>query len=188
MWRDESTDGKDPAWRYTLPKAAARIIMRKAATFVAIIALFAGSAGTSVARPPGWCVGMCTGIDGSWWQRLPAAEKPAVLKGMIASYIAAYDLAKFNVYASYLTVYDNSANQKRMSEFISRFRTARQNRIPEFSQSLSHYVAAIDRFYARYPAKRPLDVTGLLRCLRDHAEFSCERVGKSMLLPWPTGP
>lgn len=143
----------------------------------------------ALAATPEWCSGArCGGADGVWWQRLPPATKVPIVEGMISSYESAFDLGQFNEYSSYLGVYGNDANQQRMTNFINRLRTSRRNRLPTFSKSSTAYVAAIDRFYARYPLKRALDVSEVLRCLRDQAQISCDTVGRSIVLPWPTGP
>lgn len=129
--------------------------------------------------------GIC--LDGAWWQRLSASQKPAVTEAMIASYLAGYRLAQFNFYSEWLSVYGTGTPTAMDRAFLKRFRNASAD-APEFDRTTSEYVAAIDRFYRIYPRRRTLELGGVLRCLNAHAEFSCDVVGRSDLLPWPTGP
>ncbi len=129
--------------------------------------------------------GLC--LDGTWWRSLPASSKQAVAEGMISSYIAGYRLAQFNDVSVWIDSYGSGSETSADKAFLARFRSE-QNGIPVFNESPSAYAAAIDRFYERYPSKRTLEVAGVLRCLAAHAEFSCDVVGRSTLLPWPTGP
>ena len=142
---------------------------------------FFGSWGTCNADIRGIC------LDGTWWQHLSPSSKGAVAEAMISSYIAGYRLAKFNDYSSWLDAYGTGTATSADKAFLQRYRSA-ENAIPVFDQSPSTYVAAIDRFYQKYPSKRTLELAGVLRCLTAHAEFSCDQVGRAMLLPWPTGP
>lgn len=126
-----------------------------------------------------------TCLDGTWWQHLDASQKQAAAQGMIASYIAGYRLAEFNVYGDWLDVYGMGTPTMADKAFLARFR---EESVPVFDGTASGYVAAIDRFYQKYPSKRALELAGVLRCLAARAEFSCDEVGRSALLPWPTGP
>jgi hypothetical protein len=127
----------------------------------------------------------CDGFDGAWWQRLPAAAKLPVVQGMISSYEAAYGLALFNGYSAML---DASQSGTASKDALAMLRAERSVKEPAFSKSMTAYVASIDAFYKKYPGKIRLNVTGVLRCLQDNPEASCDKVGTSMLLPWPTGP
>jgi hypothetical protein len=126
-------------------------------------------------------------LDGSWWQHLTPSSRQAAAEAMISSYIAGYRLGRFNSYGDWLDAYGTGPQTSADKMFLERFRSA-QSAIPRFSESPAAYVAAIDAFYARYPSKRSLALSGVLRCLQDHPEFSCTVVGRSQLLPWPTGP
>jgi hypothetical protein len=127
----------------------------------------------------------CGSSDGKWWQQLSAQAKTAVVTGMISSYELAYGLAEFSMYSYWLTVYESDPDQQRKSQYR---KVMLADKGPVFSKSAASYVAAINSFYARYPAKINFKVTGLLRCLQDHPEATCDEIGKSDLLPWPTGP
>lgn len=126
-----------------------------------------------------------TCLDGTWWQHLTASQKQAAAAGMISSYIAGYRLAQFELYSDWLTAYESGTPTKNDKAFLAEFRRVSP---PVFSGTTSAYVAAIDRFYAKYPSKRNLEIGGVLRCLAAHAQASCDEVGRSALLPWPTGP
>lgn len=153
-----------------------------------VTVLLAARPPAAFAAVPEWCSGArCGGADGAWWQRLPRATRVPVVAGMISSYESAWDLGQFFEYSSYLSVYGNDADQKRIRAFVKRWQQKR-NGPPVFSKSTAAYVAAIDRFYARYPSKLQLDVSEVLRCLRNGAQISCDTVGRSVVLPWPTGP
>ncbi len=165
----------------------------KTAVLVAVIALAlttvcvraAGGIFGSWGECNAYVSGAC--LDGTWWQHLNPSSKQAVAEGMIASYIAGYRLAQFNDYSDWLDTYGSGKETGADKAFLARFRSE-TNGVPVFNESPSAYAAAIDRFYEKYPSKRSLEVAGVLRCLAAHAEFSCDTVGSSELLPWPTGP
>ncbi|MGH7737684.1 MAG: hypothetical protein ACREMP_07435 [Candidatus Tyrphobacter sp.] len=142
----------------------------------------AGIFGSWVSCSPG-TRGAC--LDAAWWQHLSPSSKPSVAEGMISSYIAGFRLARFNVYSMWLDAYGTGPQTRADKAFLKYFRSIDA---PAFNESPSAYASAIDRFYRKYPSKRRLEVAGVLRCLAAHAQFSCDTVGRSMLLPWPTGP
>ena len=126
----------------------------------------------------------CGGTDGTWWRHLPAAAKAPVVAGAIAAYELAYNEGQFNTMSDFVTAYSSDTDRKADSQF---HHLVAGDRGVTFGKSVPEYVAAIDRFYKTYPAKINLKIVGVLRCLRDRAEASCDEVGKSDLLPWPTG-
>ena len=126
----------------------------------------------------------CGGADGVWWAQLGPAAKLAAVQGMIAAYELAYNEGQFTTVSYWVTAYENDNDQSAASKLHA---LIVKDRGASFSKSPSAYVAGIDLFYKRYPAKRLLKVVGVLRCLRDHPEATCDEVGKSPLLPWPTG-
>jgi hypothetical protein len=160
---------------------ARRILCGLAIVVLACVAPHASGAA------PAWNCPMlrdwCGGSDGTWWRRLPAAAKAPVVQGMIAAYELAYNQGQFDTVSAWVTAYEDDRNEAASKKFHALV----AGRGVTFSQSTPVYVAAIDRFYARYPAKRALKVMGVLRCLRDNPEASCDQVGTSLLLPWPTG-
>ncbi|MBV8490819.1 MAG: hypothetical protein JO199_09860, partial [Candidatus Eremiobacteraeota bacterium] len=107
----------------------------------------------------------------------------AVVQSAIATYELAYNLGQFDTLSAWLTAYERDNDRQAAASF----RKALSSKNVTFSQSASAYVAAIDRFYKTYPAKLPLKVTAVLRCLADHPQATCDQVGTSNLLPWPTG-
>jgi len=161
--------------------------VRTASLVVAALLACAAVPVTSRAATPAWnCPmmrGWCGGTDGTWWRRLPVAAKAPVVQGMIAAYELAYNQGQFDTMTAWLTGYENDNNVAAARAMHAR---VVQDRVA-FSRSLAFYVASVDRFYARYPARRALKVMGVLRCLRDNPEASCVEVGTALLLPWPTG-
>lgn len=125
----------------------------------------------------------CGGTDGTWWQQLSPASKLAVVQSSIAAYQLAYNLGQFDTLSAWATAYESETDRQPAQNF----RAALEKKTATFSKSPSAYVVAIDRFYQTYPSKLPLKVAGVLRCLQDRPEATCDRVGKSDLLPWPTG-
>jgi hypothetical protein len=164
--------------------------MSKYLSFLLIAAsLVLAARAPSLSATPAWncpmARGWCGGTDGTWWRHLSAQAKTSVVQGMIAAYELAYGLGQFNMYSDWLTAYQSDPDKKAASQFIGAVRAGKG---PTFSKSTASYVAAIDNFYQRYPAKIAFKVTGLLRCLQDRPEATCDEIGKSELLPWPTGP
>ncbi len=133
----------------------------------------------SLSATQGWNCPMarawCGSTDGVSWQHLSAQAKTSVVAGMISAYELAYDLARFNMYSYWLSAYVHDPDKKAQSQFGKVYLA---DKGPVFSTSTVSYVAAIDNFYARYPAKITFKVTGLLRCLQDHPEATCDEMGK----------
>lgn len=167
--------------------------MNKHVTFALLLMpfLLATPLTSAAATPAPGCIvrGLCGGLDGVWWQRLPKDAKLPVVQGMIASYQSAFDLGQFDLYSSYLTAYKDDHNAAASAAFHRGL--SRPIEDGTFSKSAATYVAAIDHFYATYPSKLMLNVAEVMRCLMDKPMFSCDYVGKfdqGGLLPWPTGP
>ncbi len=152
-----------------------------ATTSLNAVASYVGSWGPCTSAVQGIC------LDGSWWLKLPSSAKTPVAEGMISSYMAGYRLGQFFLYSDWLTAYGDGPETPTDKRFLASLRS-QFNGAPTYSGTPASYAAAISHFYDKYPAKRTLEVAGVLRCLMNHPEATCDVVGRSELLPWPTGP